>query len=183
MNYWYYIKDGQQHGPIGEEEFKSNFKTGEITTDTLVWTNELKDWATAGEIKNCVPIEFMPPPPPIQPPSLHTTTKAPASITEHKLSVTQAHSAIVKPAPLVASSSNSNRLVVAAYIFSGLSIIPILGYLTGLIGFILGIILCAKNQAKHGAINITLSILFALVIPLIMFAFLSALGPQLNDLF
>jgi len=88
------------------------------------------------------------------------------------------------PAPKPPAKSGSQRgLITAAYIFSCTSIIPLLGYLTGLVGFILGIVLCAKNQVKHGVINIVLSIFLAVILPFLAIFVLGLLGNELQQTF
>jgi hypothetical protein len=47
---WYYVKDGQQHGPIPESTLIELFRNGELGPETQLWTQQLKDWCKASEI-------------------------------------------------------------------------------------------------------------------------------------
>ncbi len=42
---WYYSSNGQQAGPVSEEEFDLLKKSGTIQSDTLVWRNGMPNWA------------------------------------------------------------------------------------------------------------------------------------------
>ncbi|MEI8079345.1 MAG: GYF domain-containing protein, partial [bacterium] len=52
---WYYTKDGQQHGPVSEDELISIFRNNELDADALVWTEELTEWTAARNIENLIP--------------------------------------------------------------------------------------------------------------------------------
>jgi hypothetical protein len=62
MRLWFYVKDGQQHGPIAEDILVQMLKAGSLSLDTLVWTKELKDWTTARDVEGLVPADVFPPP-------------------------------------------------------------------------------------------------------------------------
>jgi GYF domain 2/RDD family len=48
---WYFADaDGQQHGPIGQEELFKRIHAGSITAETLLWTEGLESWTPAGEL-------------------------------------------------------------------------------------------------------------------------------------
>lgn len=43
---WHYAKDGQQLGPISEDELKQLYASGEITAKDLIWREGLGDWVS-----------------------------------------------------------------------------------------------------------------------------------------
>jgi uncharacterized RDD family membrane protein YckC len=47
---WYYEKNGQQMGPLSEEEFQQLTRSGQIRVQTLVWRDGMADWLPYGEI-------------------------------------------------------------------------------------------------------------------------------------
>ena len=47
---WYYADKGSQVGPVSEEEFQSLVQKGTITSDTLVWNSNMKDWQKYGDV-------------------------------------------------------------------------------------------------------------------------------------
>ena len=44
--YWYFMENGQQHGPLSEEEFEDSIRSGKITSDTLIWHEGMTGWKT-----------------------------------------------------------------------------------------------------------------------------------------
>ncbi len=62
--YWFY-KDhrGGHQGPFEEDVLLDLFRTGQLRTNTLVWTKELGDmWIEARNIDGLLPDSLMPPP-------------------------------------------------------------------------------------------------------------------------
>ena len=49
---WYYHVNGQQYGPIGEDGLVRLIQSKQVTAQTMVWTEQLKDWKMAGQIAN-----------------------------------------------------------------------------------------------------------------------------------
>ncbi|HMP75562.1 MAG TPA: RDD family protein [Kiritimatiellia bacterium] len=47
---WYYAKDNQQAGPIGEAELIVLLQSGQIAPDSLVWSEGMPQWAAAQTI-------------------------------------------------------------------------------------------------------------------------------------
>ncbi|MBS1304010.1 DUF805 domain-containing protein [Loktanella sp. SALINAS62] len=47
MAQWYYVNDGQEHGPIDESEFGALTRSGVVGPDTLVWTDTMENWEPA----------------------------------------------------------------------------------------------------------------------------------------
>jgi hypothetical protein len=75
-------------------------------------------------------------------------------------------------------------LIITAYVFSFLTIIPLLGFITGLVGILLGSRLCAKGQSGHGTANIAISgFLLFIAVPVTVIAILTLLGNQLKEIF
>lgn len=52
---WHYELRGETRGPISDRQLVTLAKNGEITSDTLVWTEQLGDWKPAGQIKPLQP--------------------------------------------------------------------------------------------------------------------------------
>ncbi|MCS7304551.1 MAG: DUF4339 domain-containing protein [Thermoguttaceae bacterium] len=44
---WYYMRDGKPVGPIAETELRNLFATGQLSPQTLVWTENLPAWCPA----------------------------------------------------------------------------------------------------------------------------------------
>lgn len=44
---WFYVRDGAQAGPVAEDEVLHLIRNGDITGDTLVWADGMKDWDPA----------------------------------------------------------------------------------------------------------------------------------------
>lgn len=74
---WYYAVDSEQKGPVTLEELSSKIRSGELTGDTLVWTNNMRNWEPAstvpdlkdtfGELKAMEPQTTTPPAPDVAP--------------------------------------------------------------------------------------------------------------------
>lgn len=47
---WHYVEQGQQAGPVSENQFAELVRTGKITADTLVWREGLANWMPYGTI-------------------------------------------------------------------------------------------------------------------------------------
>jgi len=62
---WYYVEEGQQRGPIAESDFVKLFESGQLGPDTMVWTEELEQWAMARDVDGLIPSAYKPPPPPL----------------------------------------------------------------------------------------------------------------------
>ena len=45
MKEWYYAEGQQRQGPVAEEEIRHLFQRGQLTLDTLVWTEGMPQWA------------------------------------------------------------------------------------------------------------------------------------------
>jgi uncharacterized protein DUF4339/TM2 domain-containing protein len=62
---WHYIRDGQQGGPVGDDELRAMLAQGRLGLQDLVWREGMAGWAPAGSALGIA----APPPPPALPPS------------------------------------------------------------------------------------------------------------------
>jgi uncharacterized RDD family membrane protein YckC len=63
---WHYVLDGNQMGPIDESVLVQRLASGQLSTETLVWTQTLEDWVSAAsvpELTHPVSIPEAEPPP------------------------------------------------------------------------------------------------------------------------
>ena len=51
MREWYYIKDGQQNGPVDENTLISLFSSGELSQETKVWSSDFDEWTPARNVQ------------------------------------------------------------------------------------------------------------------------------------
>ncbi len=47
---WYYVKDGAASGPISDDDFASQLRSGSILPTTLVWRSGMVEWQTASSV-------------------------------------------------------------------------------------------------------------------------------------
>ena len=47
---WYYVKDGAASGPISDDDFASQLRSGSILPTTLVWRSGMAEWQTASSV-------------------------------------------------------------------------------------------------------------------------------------
>ncbi|HEY0551113.1 MAG TPA: DUF4339 domain-containing protein, partial [Verrucomicrobiae bacterium] len=47
---WYYVKDGAASGPISDDDFASQLRSGFILPTTLVWRSGMAEWQTASSV-------------------------------------------------------------------------------------------------------------------------------------
>ena len=47
---WYYAAQGQQQGPISEDELRDLIARSVVTADTLLWSDGMAGWEKAGRI-------------------------------------------------------------------------------------------------------------------------------------
>jgi hypothetical protein len=57
---WYYVLDGEKHGPVSEEEIHDLIHDGHLDSESYIWTAEMNDWKPISEVE-----QFLPKPPPI----------------------------------------------------------------------------------------------------------------------
>jgi len=58
---WFYASNGQQQGPLVEDQLRDLIARGAVRADTLVWSEGMAGWQKAGEIPGLM---SMPPGPP-----------------------------------------------------------------------------------------------------------------------
>lgn len=75
---WRYIRNGEQVGPVDEEQIGNLIHSREITAETLVWTEGVDSWKPARETKLASIFSKVPPPPP---PAGAPTTPPPLPVT------------------------------------------------------------------------------------------------------
>ena len=80
---WYYINDGNQHGPLDSEEIKSLIKQGIIEPITLVWKPGMDSWIVAKETELQNHFSHSPPPL-INPPPIPNKLDKPSSQKQSK---------------------------------------------------------------------------------------------------
>jgi uncharacterized RDD family membrane protein YckC len=52
---WYYARGNEQVGPLDDADFEIRVQTGEISDETLVWNETMKDWLPYGDVKYAAP--------------------------------------------------------------------------------------------------------------------------------
>ena len=58
---WFFAAGGQQRGPYGEAQFRDLIAHGEVTADTLVWSEGMAGWQKAGEVPGLLSGDSSPP--------------------------------------------------------------------------------------------------------------------------
>ncbi|MBQ7651266.1 MAG: RDD family protein [Victivallales bacterium] len=58
---WYYAENSEQRGPVTKEALIAKLQSGELTRDTLVWTNNMRNWEKACDVREIS--EALPPAP------------------------------------------------------------------------------------------------------------------------
>jgi len=66
---WHYIKNGQQHGPISDEEFKEQVRRGVVLDTTWVWCEGWPEWMPYGQRSGASSEAPSPQAPPAAPPA------------------------------------------------------------------------------------------------------------------
>ncbi|PWU08374.1 MAG: RDD family protein [Verrucomicrobia bacterium] len=52
---WYYVKAGQQAGPVEEAQLDELARSGQILSETLVWSEGMDNWKPYGEVRSPAP--------------------------------------------------------------------------------------------------------------------------------
>ncbi len=55
-----YIDSGHQVGPVAEEALARLFQSGSLSSETLVWTEDLTEWTSAGQFKELMASKDIP---------------------------------------------------------------------------------------------------------------------------
>ena len=61
---WYYSKNGNQVGPVTEEELRAKAGTGEVLATDLIWKEGMPDWKPFSRVLGVQPGTGAPPVPP-----------------------------------------------------------------------------------------------------------------------
>ena len=48
---WYYSNNGQQAGPVSEEQLAELFRNGTVKPSVLVWNETMTEWTTIGKVE------------------------------------------------------------------------------------------------------------------------------------
>jgi len=55
MSNWYYVVDGRQAGPVGEQQLREMLTAGQIPLTALVWREGMPNWVPAGSVPGMIP--------------------------------------------------------------------------------------------------------------------------------
>jgi membrane protease subunit (stomatin/prohibitin family) len=66
---WHIAVDGQTQGPFSPQQLQQGAASGQVTPDTMVWSNGLGSWTPAGQVPQLSPLFGQAPPPPPPPAS------------------------------------------------------------------------------------------------------------------
>lgn len=85
MSEWYFIKNGQQQGPVGSDQLKQLAATGTLGREDLVWKNGMQDWIKAATVNGLFTVAplaapVMAPPMAAAPPPQYAAVPAPGAI-------------------------------------------------------------------------------------------------------
>lgn len=64
---WHIAVDGQTQGPFSPQQIQQGASAGQITPETMVWSNGLGSWTPAGQVPQLSPLFGQAPPPPPPP--------------------------------------------------------------------------------------------------------------------
>jgi len=64
MSQWYYLKSGQQQGPVSLERLRELAQQGELKPEDLVWSASMTDWTPAEAVEGIFSRAIGEPPPP-----------------------------------------------------------------------------------------------------------------------
>ena len=140
---WFYHYQGNEQGPVTEDQIRKLIADGVLTTYDSVWKQGMEDWKPLGGV-----FEFSQAPTPGgmvpgQPGMMQPGMMQPGGI---NITVGTSESE-PKPRP---ESEAGTGLIVCGYVFA---------FLIPLVGLILGIVTCAKGSAAHGVAHILISVL------------------------
>ena len=76
---WYYAKDGQQAGPVSEDELRGLRDSGQLTGQELVWNETMADWAPMNSLPQFADAAETPAAPTEVPPATTASPTATAS--------------------------------------------------------------------------------------------------------
>ena len=59
MRNWHYAVNGEKKGPVSEDEIISLIDSGELNSETLVWTEEFTEWKKLSGVKDVFSVPVM----------------------------------------------------------------------------------------------------------------------------
>ncbi len=65
---WYYLRNGEQHGPVGIEDLQALMQSDSLAESDLVWKEGMDGWEPAGQVEELAPQRGIPEPPPVAAP-------------------------------------------------------------------------------------------------------------------
>jgi len=165
---WFYHYQGNEQGPVTEDQIRKLIADGVLTTYDSVWKQGMEDWKPLGGV-----FEFSQAPTPggmvpgqpgmmqpgmmqpgmmqpgmMQPGMMQPGMMQPGMMQPGGINITVGTSeSEPKPRP---ESEAGTGLIVCGYVFA---------FLIPLVGLILGIVTCAKGSAAHGVAHILISVL------------------------
>lgn len=76
VNQWYYTRDGEKNGPIGDSDLRKLAADGLLKADDQIWKEGMADWRKAGAMKGLFQKSTPSTPPPLPPnPTIPTETE------------------------------------------------------------------------------------------------------------
>jgi hypothetical protein len=86
MSQWYYVSNGNDTGPVDKDDLVAKLTSGELSQDTLVWTEGMAEWEPATQVLSVGPDTCKVPPPSSQvagsePNERHSIKKTPVILT------------------------------------------------------------------------------------------------------
>lgn len=149
---WHYIEQGQQCGPLTDDELRERVAAGALRPEDYVWTEGMADWAPASQIQGLQwPGHSTPPPPvpPPPPPPPQAAAPAPGGSPTGDLNLPRGGLSPVSPQEIERSQAAPipvpNHLV-ASILVSLFCCMP----LTGIVAILYSILsLSAKNSGDH----------------------------------
>jgi len=144
---WYYHYQGNEQGPVSEDEIKRLIAEGMLSATDSGWKEGMSDWQPLG---NLFPMpQGMPPAAPPTGPTtgiptggIHITVGAPIEQSAPTSGPQHTHS--TSPP----SGEAGAGLILCGYVFA---------FLFPLVGLILGIVTCVKGSVGHGVAHILIS--------------------------
>lgn len=155
---WYYLKGGEQIGPVSREAVHEAARRGEVNASTYVWHEELIQWVPAGSVTDLLPSPGMPPT--IAPPGEGVRTDAPSGQVPPGQPIPRPFSPVPeRPVPLpttpvqyAPATLETAPAATAALIFGILGLFC-LGPIFGVIAIVLGVIArnhIAREPGRYG---------------------------------
>ena len=150
------IKNEKQ-GPFTHAQIMAMHQDQSLQSATLYWQQGMEDWAPIQQLQADLG-------PTTAPPTLSGPTSG--------------------DRPRAPATANNKNLIIAGYTCTVLTIIPLLGYLLGLVAMILGVQMCRKNLTLHGVINIVAPLVIGFVmVPILLITVLTMMQSSIQETF